>query len=132
MADKEGYVADFPSEIIKEGKVQVLVPKLAAYGVVPSDYAPSKAPVFYNPVMEFNRDLTVLAFKAYQHMVNHEISICEPFTSQGIRGIRFAAEIDGVTRVLLSDINTSAVELAKYNIELNKIRKQNHPQTQRR
>jgi tRNA (guanine26-N2/guanine27-N2)-dimethyltransferase len=119
MAEKEGYVADFPSEIIKEGKVQVLVPKLSAYGVVPSDYAPSKAPVFYNPVMEFNRDLTVLAFRAYQHLVDHEISICEPFTSQGIRGIRFAAEIDGVTRVLLSDINTSAFELAKHNIKLN-------------
>jgi tRNA (guanine26-N2/guanine27-N2)-dimethyltransferase len=121
MVENEGYVADFPSEIIKEGKVQVLVPKLEAYGVVPSDYAPSKAPVFYNPVMEFNRDLTVLAFKAYQHMVNHEISICEPFTSQGIRGIRFAAEIDDVTRVLVSDINTSAYELAKHNIELNKL-----------
>ncbi|MGE5533266.1 MAG: tRNA (guanine(10)-N(2))-dimethyltransferase [Bacillota bacterium] len=116
---KEEYKADFPSELIKEGNVQVLVPKLAAYGVVPSDYAPSKAPVFYNPVMEFNRDVSVLAFKAYQHIVNHEIRICEPFTSQGIRGIRFAAEIDGVTNVLLSDINTSATELAKYNIELN-------------
>ncbi|MCL4429568.1 MAG: tRNA (guanine(10)-N(2))-dimethyltransferase [Chloroflexi bacterium] len=121
MANKEGYVADFPSEVIREGKVQVLVPKLEAYGVVPSDYAPSKAPVFYNPVMEFNRDLTVLAFKAYQHTVNREISICEPFTSQGIRGIRFAAEIDGVKKVLLSDINTSAYELAKHNIELNKL-----------
>jgi len=121
MAEKVGYVADFPSEIIREGKVQVLVPKLEAYGVVPSDYAPSKAPVFYNPVMEFNRDLTVLAFKAYQHMVNHEISICEPFTSQGIRGIRFAAEVDGVNWVLISDINTTALELAKHNVELNKL-----------
>ena len=116
MSDKVGYVADFPSEIIREGKVQVLVPKLEAYGVVPSDYAPSKAPVFYNPVMEFNRDLTVLAFKAYQKMVNHEISICEPFTSQGIRGIRFAAEIDGVAKVLVSDINNSAYELAKQGV----------------
>ena len=71
--------------------------------------------------MEFNRDLTVLAFKAYQHAVNHEISICEPFTSQGIRGIRFAAEIEGVTRVLVSDINSSAYEMAKHNIELNKL-----------
>jgi tRNA (guanine26-N2/guanine27-N2)-dimethyltransferase len=119
MAEKEGYVANFPNEVIEEGKVKVLVPKLSAYGVVPSDYAPSKAPVFYNPVMEFNRDLTVLAFKAYQHIVNHEISICEPFTSQGIRGIRFAAEIEGVSRVLLSDINASAYELAKHNIQLN-------------
>jgi tRNA (guanine26-N2/guanine27-N2)-dimethyltransferase len=121
METKEGFVAGFPSEIIREGKVQVLVPRLDAYGVVPSDYAPSKAPVFYNPIMEFNRDLTVLAFKAYQHIVNHPISICEPFTSQGIRGIRFAAEIDAVDRVLLSDINNSAYELAKYNIELNHV-----------
>ncbi len=121
MSDKESYITDFPSEIIKEGKIQVLVPKLEAYGVVPSDYAPSKAPVFYNPVMEFNRDLTVLAFKAYQHIVNHEISICEPFTSQGIRGIRFAVEVDGVTKVLLSDISTTALELAKHNVELNKL-----------
>jgi len=101
--------------------VQVLVPNLKAYGVVPSDYAPSKAPVFYNPVMEFNRDLTVLAFKAYQRMINHEISICEPLTSQGIRGIRYAAEVNGVSRVLLSDINRQAYELAKHNIELNKL-----------
>jgi len=115
------YRPDFPSEIIKEGKVRVLVPKLTAYGVNPSDYAPSKAPVFYNPVMEFNRDLSVLAFKAYQHMVNREISICEPLTSQGIRGIRFAVEIEGVKQVLISDINERAFKLAKHNIELNRL-----------
>jgi tRNA (guanine26-N2/guanine27-N2)-dimethyltransferase len=120
MVDKE-YTTDFPSEIIKEGKVQVLVPKLSAYGVEPSDYAPSKAPVFYNPVMEFNRDLTVLAFKAYQHMTNHEISICEPLTSQGIRGIRFASEVEGVKSVLISDINMRAYKVAKHNVQLNKL-----------
>jgi tRNA (guanine26-N2/guanine27-N2)-dimethyltransferase len=115
------YVADFPSEVINEGKVKILVPKLSAYGVSPSDYAPSKAPVFYNPVMEFNRDLTVLAFKAFQHMVGHEISICEPLTAQGVRGIRYAAEIEGVKSVLLSDINRHAYELAQYNIKLNNL-----------
>jgi tRNA (guanine26-N2/guanine27-N2)-dimethyltransferase len=117
----EEYRACFPSETIKEGKVEVLVPKLSAYGVVPSDYAPSRAPVFYNPIMEFNRDLSVLAFKAYQHLVSHEISICEPLTSQGIRGIRYATEIEGVTRVLLSDINHHAYELAQHNIERNNL-----------
>src|SRR5512140_516293 len=121
MSKADEYAADFPSEIIKEGKVQMLVPKLSAYGVSPSDYAPSKAPVFCNPVMEFNRDLSVLAFKAYQHLVNKEISICEPLTSQGIRGIRYASEIDGVKHVLLSDINSHAYELAKHNIKLNKL-----------
>jgi tRNA (guanine26-N2/guanine27-N2)-dimethyltransferase len=121
MAKQEEYECDFPSEIIHEGKVQVLVPKLSAYGVVPSDYAPSKAPVFYNPVMEFNRDLTVLVFKAYQHLINREITICEPLTSQGIRGIRYAAEIENVKSVLLSDINKHAYDLATYNIRLNKL-----------
>ena len=122
MADSV-YTPDFPSEIIREGKVQVLVPKLEAYGVSPSDYAPSKAPVFYNPVMEFNRDLTVLAFQAYQRMVGREISICEPLTSQGIRGIRFAAEIEGVKRVLISDINERAFKVAKHNVQLNGLEK---------
>lgn len=117
----EDYKADFPSETIKEGKVEILVPKLSAYNITPSDYAPSRAPVFYNPVMEFNRDLSVLVFKAYQKMVNHEISICEPLTSQGIRGIRYAKEIEGVSKILLSDINLHAYELATHNIKLNKL-----------
>jgi tRNA (guanine26-N2/guanine27-N2)-dimethyltransferase len=120
---EDAYKPDFPSETVREGKVQVLVPKLEAYGVNPSDYAPSKAPVFYNPVMEFNRDLTVLAFQAYQRMVNREISICDPLTSQGIRGVRFAAEVEGVKKVLISDVNENAFKLAKHNVQINGLEK---------
>ncbi|HEX9862987.1 MAG TPA: hypothetical protein VGB11_06885, partial [Candidatus Bathyarchaeia archaeon] len=58
------FEADFPSEMVNEGKVAVLVPKLAAFKQQPSDYAPSKAPVFYNPVMELNRDIAILAVQA--------------------------------------------------------------------
>jgi tRNA (guanine26-N2/guanine27-N2)-dimethyltransferase len=119
MEEKQGYVADFPSEIIEEGKVKVLVPNLKAYGVTPSDYAPSKAPVFYNPVMEFNRDLSVIALQAYQHLVNRPVSICEPLTSQGIRGIRYSAEILGIEKVMISDISTKACDLAEHNIKIN-------------
>ena len=42
---------DFPTETILEGKVKVVAPRLSAYANKPSDYAPSKAPVFYNPTM---------------------------------------------------------------------------------
>ncbi|MDR1993211.1 MAG: tRNA (guanine(10)-N(2))-dimethyltransferase [Nitrososphaerota archaeon] len=119
MTQRTERTIDFPSELIVEGRVQILVPDLKAYGVTPSNYAPSRAPVFYNPVMEFNRDLSVLAFGAYQNMMGHEVRICEPLTSQGIRGIRYAAEIDNVSQVLLSDISTKACELAQHNIELN-------------
>jgi tRNA (guanine26-N2/guanine27-N2)-dimethyltransferase len=113
------FEAGFPSEMVKEGKVKVLVPKLKAFVKQLSDYAPSKAPVFYNPVMELNRDIAVLASQAHQRIVNREISICEPLTSTGIRGIRFAAEIHGVKNVLISDINESAFNLAKHNVRLN-------------
>lgn len=113
------FKPDFPTVTISEGRVKVVVPDLKAYGVCPSDYAPSKAPVFYNPVMEFNRDLTVLAFQAYQQIVSHEITICEPLTATGIRGLRFAAEIHGVKRVETSDVNEHSVELAVHNIALN-------------
>jgi tRNA (guanine26-N2/guanine27-N2)-dimethyltransferase len=117
----EEYKADFPSEVISEGEVEVLVPKLSSFGVVPSDYAPSRAPVFFNPVMEFNRDLSVLALRAYQRLVGREIAVCEPLASQGIRGIRYAVEVEGVSRVLLSDINYHAFELAQYNVKRNNL-----------
>jgi tRNA (guanine26-N2/guanine27-N2)-dimethyltransferase len=120
MAEPE-FTADFPTETIREGKVKALVPKLQAYKKQPSDYAPSKAPVFYNPVMELNRDLAVLAFQAFQRIANREISICEPLTSTGIRAVRLAAEIQGVKQMLAGDINTRAYQLAEQNVQLNKL-----------
>jgi tRNA (guanine26-N2/guanine27-N2)-dimethyltransferase len=113
------FTADFPTETMQEGKVKALVPKLKAFKKQPSDYAPSKAPVFYNPVMELNRDVAVLAFQAYQRMVNRDISICEPLTSTGVRAVRLAAEIHGVKQVVASDINTRAYKLAEHNVHLN-------------
>ncbi len=110
---------EFPTETISEGKVKAVVPKLKAYGVVPSDYAPSRAPVFYNPVMEFNRDVSVLALQVCQRMVDREISVCEPLTATGIRGLRYATEVQGVKKVVSGDINEHAVKLAAQNIALN-------------
>ena len=113
------FKADFPTETVREGKVQVVVPKLEAFVTEPSDYAPSKAPVFYNPVMEFNRDVTVLAFQAYQRTVNRDITICEPLTGTGIRSVRFATEIHGVKKIVSSDINQRSAKLAAHNVSLN-------------
>jgi tRNA (guanine26-N2/guanine27-N2)-dimethyltransferase len=115
----EGFKTDFPCETVKEGKVKAVVPKLKAFVSQPSDYAPSKAPVFYNPVMELNRDISVLVFQVHQRIVNREISICEPLTGSGIRGVRFAAEISRVKKVVVSDISERAVKLAKHNVHLN-------------
>ena len=96
----------FPIEAIAEGTVEVAVPRLEAFVKAPSDYAPSKAPVFYNPVMELNRDVAVLALQAYQRWSGRELRVCEPLTGCGVRGIRVAKEVDGLAKVIVNDINS--------------------------
>ncbi len=98
---------------IKEGLVTVKAPEF--------DKITSKAPVFYNPVMELNRDLSVLAIKAFQHELGREINICDAFGGSGIRGIRYAKEIDNVSKVIITDINPLAVQYAIENIEMNNL-----------
>jgi len=116
---EENSNINFPTEIITEGKAKLLIPKLKAFVKSPSEYAPSKAPVFYNPIMELNRDFAILALQAYQRMVKHEISVCEPLAGCGVRGIRFAVEVEGVKKVLIGDINENAFKLANYNVLVN-------------
>jgi tRNA (guanine26-N2/guanine27-N2)-dimethyltransferase len=117
----EIFTAGFPTEIRQEGKVKVLVPKLKAFVKSPSEYAPSKAPVFYNPVMELNRDIAVLALQAYQRTLNREICVCEPLAGCGIRGIRFATEVEGVEKVVINDINAKAFQLASHSVRINEL-----------
>ena len=109
----------FPTEVVSEGVVEIVVPRLEAFVKSPSDYAPSKAPVFYNPVMELNRDFAVLAVQAFQRLAGRELQVCEPLAGCGIRGIRLAREVEGVEKVVVNDINDEAYRLAKFNVEKN-------------
>lgn len=111
----------FPIETINEGKVRVIVPKLAVYKKKPSDYAPSKAPIFYNPIMETNRDLAVLALQIHQKLVDRKVTVSEPLTGCGIRGTRFAAEVQGIQKVIVNDIKPDAAKVADYNAKLNDV-----------
>jgi tRNA (guanine26-N2/guanine27-N2)-dimethyltransferase len=115
------YQPEYPSEIIHEGNVRVLVPRLKYFAKRPCDYAPSKAPVFYNPVMELNRDIAVLVVQAYQRLVDRGINVGEPLTGCGLRGIRFAVEVVGVEKAVIGDINENAFKLAKHNVQMNSL-----------
>ena len=79
----------------------------------------SQAPVFYNPHMELNRDLSILAIQVFQKQENRNINICDLFGGSGIRGIRYKNEIDGVENVAINDISELANEFEQHNIELN-------------
>ncbi|UCC32938.1 MAG: tRNA (guanine(10)-N(2))-dimethyltransferase [Candidatus Bathyarchaeota archaeon] len=111
----------FPTEVVREGETSVVVPRLEAFVDEPWEYAPSKAPVFYNPVMELNRDVAVLALQAYQKMMGKKIVACEPLSGCGVRGVRFAVEVEGVNRIVLNDVNEEAVRLAEFNVQRNNL-----------
>ncbi|AET31480.1 tRNA (guanine(26)-N(2))-dimethyltransferase [Pyrobaculum ferrireducens] len=94
----------------REGAVEFYTPDPEKYGGIYS------APVFYNPAMEKNRTLSVLILKAYGKT---GLTVCEPLSGTGIRGIRYAVESGAVGRLVLNDISKEATELIKKNLEIN-------------
>lgn len=96
---------------IKEGQIRIKIPQF--------DKVTSKAPVFFNPVMELNRDLSVVALTMYRQLKGDDMTICDAFGGSGIRGIRYAKEIDGVSLAVVNDLNPLAVKLANENIQQN-------------
>ena len=87
---------------IEEGLTKIEFPEF--------DKVSSDAPVFYNPHMELNRDLSILAIQVFQKQENRNIDICDLFGGSGIRGIRYKNEIDGVENVAINDISELANE----------------------
>lgn len=102
------------SKIIREGKVTIRIPKF--------EKITAKAPVFYNPAMELNRDLSVATIKAFNIEVDRDITVCDAFGGTGIRAIRYAKEISGVEKAIVNDLNPLAVEFANDNIQLNNLK----------
>ena len=102
---------DYKLKTIEEGLTKIEFPE---YEKVSSD-----APVFYNPHMELNRDISILALQTYQKEQEREINICDLFGGSGIRGVRYKNEIDGVGHVSINDISELANEFERHNVELN-------------
>lgn len=99
---------------IEEGLTKIEFPEF--------DKVSSDAPVFYNPHMELNRDLSILAIQVFQKQEEREINICDLFGGSGIRGIRYKNEIDGVGNVCINDISELANEFERHNIQLNNLK----------
>ncbi|XP_073996153.1 tRNA methyltransferase 1 isoform X1 [Rhodnius prolixus] len=126
--------------IIREGKVEVIVENTSK--------------VFYNPVQEFNRDLSILVLTVFAQEIHltrngkkrtlsgmikgredgsnvngstsysnsqEGISIFEALSATGLRSIRFALEVPGVTNVIANDISLSAVKSIEANIKHNRV-----------
>jgi len=119
-------------EEVSEGKAKVLFV--------------DKNQVFYNPVQETNRDLSVLMIREYtkrklsewQEKLNRDrdvpfseakkreilqeripIKILEALSATGLRSIRYWKELDNVKRIVANDIDPSAVKAIDRNILYN-------------
>ncbi|XP_063539847.1 tRNA (guanine(26)-N(2))-dimethyltransferase [Cydia strobilella] len=94
--------------------------------------------VFYNPVQEFNRDLSVAVLTVFtddykkekrekaekkktgpekeETETEIEVTILEALSATGLRSIRYAKEVPNVTKIVANDLSEQAVETIKANI----------------
>ena len=105
---------------ITEGKTNIEVPNPKAFRTKSGDYAPSLTLVFYNPLMEFCRDISVSVAQTIAKKTK-DIRICDPLAGVGVRGVRYAKEVKGVSMVIANDRSLESYEMLKRNIELNKV-----------
>uniref|UniRef100_A0A182R3T0 tRNA (guanine(26)-N(2))-dimethyltransferase n=1 Tax=Anopheles funestus TaxID=62324 RepID=A0A182R3T0_ANOFN len=131
----EGNTATGSLKTIREGSAEILV----------ADH------VFYNPVQEFNRDLSICVLTTFSRIyqrekieqsqrknpsivacnetttleagVKHEngLRILEALSATGLRSIRYAKEIPGVKEIIANDLSKSAVESIEQNVKHNQI-----------
>ncbi|MCS4541048.1 MAG: tRNA (guanine(10)-N(2))-dimethyltransferase, partial [Euryarchaeota archaeon] len=106
---------------IKEGITELIVPNADKYVKAPGEYIPAKLPVFYNRIMELNRDISIGVIQALQREMNKELYICDLLAATGARGVRIVKEISGIFRVVINDMNPVAIELIKENVKFNQI-----------
>ncbi|MBS3132607.1 tRNA (guanine(10)-N(2))-dimethyltransferase [Candidatus Woesearchaeota archaeon] len=99
---------------VTEGKAKIMISG--------SSKISRKMPVFYNPAMKLDRDVSVLLLKSVK---NKRLRIADPLAASGIRSIRFLLELDKskVKEVVINDSSSSAVANIKSNLRLNKLGK---------
>lgn len=97
---------------------------------------PSANEVFYNPVQQFNRDLSVLGIRAWsQDYIERstavrarkkrkieekvQFNVLEALSATGLRAIRYAKEIPNISYVVANDLSATAVKQIQHNAEHN-------------
>jgi tRNA (guanine26-N2/guanine27-N2)-dimethyltransferase len=77
-------------------------------------------PVFYNPVMKLNRDISISLLNSVD---KENMQIGLPLSGSGVRGLRFFKELDKkkVKAIYLNDLDTTSFRQIKSNLKLNKI-----------
>ena len=99
-------------ETSTEGKITIKIPK--------GDIRKKDA-VFYNPEMRLNRDISILAIKAFKDMAKRKITAADALSSSGIRTLRIAKECANIEKVMINDMNPTAIAIAEKTAKDNNI-----------
>lgn len=99
-------------EIIKEGSAKIYVPK--------DKKISKKLPVFYNPIMSLNRDISILLLNSIN---KNDLNISDPLAATGIRSIRFLKELkkNKIKKLYINDYKNDFIKTFKKNLKINKI-----------
>jgi len=100
---------------ITEGAAHIEIPDVSQYRVV------TELPVFYNALMEMNRDIAVLVLNIYQEQLEKPLSILLPLEATGVRGIRLQLEVPNVQKLIMNDVSSEAYALMQKNVDLNQL-----------
>ncbi|KAJ2632141.1 RNA methyltransferase tRNA(m5U54)methyltransferase [Coemansia sp. RSA 1290] len=121
--DEISYTVD-DFQQISEGKATILFPR--------------NNEVFYNPVQQFNRDMSIAAIKTWRDVTNEakqqryerstnpsktppstQFTLLEALAASGLRSVRYAKEIDGIDHIVANDLLPDAVESIRRNVHFN-------------
>lgn len=94
---------------IVEGRTQL---------VVPATLEPTKFPSFFNSRGRFVRDVSIVCYDAFASSMPDDLVFADSLSGSGARGIRVANEASRFN-VVLNDISSTSIELAKKSASLN-------------
>jgi len=101
------------TKIVEEGQAKLEIPT--------EEKISKKLPVFYNPAMQSNRDMTILFLNAIN---KDNLIMCDLLAGSGIRTIRFIKELKKniIKELVVNDANPNAIKIIKKNLKLNNIK----------
>jgi tRNA (guanine26-N2/guanine27-N2)-dimethyltransferase len=103
-----------PKKSIIEGETQFYIDNYNKTQKGPSSKGKN---AFYNQSMELNRDLSICVLQWFINKSNKKIQILDGLAASGIRGIRFANELNGDFHIYINDWSNEAYKIIKYNTE---------------
>ncbi|MBI2130032.1 tRNA (guanine(10)-N(2))-dimethyltransferase [Candidatus Woesearchaeota archaeon] len=101
------------NQTIQEGRAKIYIKE--------AEKISKQMPVFYNPVMKLNRDISVLLLNTIDKA---NFQIADPLAGSGIRSLRFLSELneDKIKEISVNDYSKDFIRHFKNNLKLNKIK----------